>query len=72
MRENQLIIMLEVREETMKGKEKAFINCHSLLQQLSLSLQNQTQPYYDLKREKYKEKKKKIIYTALLSSNFGL
>jgi len=29
--------MLEVREETMEGKEKVFIDCHSLLHQHSLS-----------------------------------
>jgi len=29
--------MLEVREKIMEGKEESFINCHSLLQQLSFS-----------------------------------
>jgi len=52
--------MLDVREETMEGKEKAFIDCHSLLHQsLSFSPESISSLIHDLKeKENTKEKKK--------------
>ena len=54
--------MLEVREETMKEKEKAFIGCHSLLHQsLSFSPESYSAIIHDLKQKIYiKEKKIKL------------
>jgi len=44
--------MLEVSEEAMKGKEKAFIDCHSLLHQHSLSPESLSALQQDLKKRK--------------------
>ena len=58
--------MLDVRKETMKGKEEAFIDCQSLLHQsLSSSPESISALIHDLKqKENTKEKKKTtLLYT---------
>jgi len=55
--------MLEVREKTLKGKEEAFIDCHSLLHN-TLSPESISALLHDLKRkEKYKKRRIKYYIT---------
>jgi len=68
MREDLAKHHVEVREETMKEKDEAFINCHSLIHQYSLSPESIAALLHDLKRKKYKKRRKS--YTALWRRNY--
>ena len=57
--------MLEAREETMEGKEKVFIDYHSLLQQFFCLSRIKLSPTTWSKKKKKIQKKKKKIYTKL-------
>ena len=56
--------MLEVREKIIKGKEKDFIDCYSLLHQsLLFSPESDFALIHDLKqKEKYKRKEEQKLY----------
>ena len=65
--------MLEIREETMKEKEKAFINCRSLFQQLTLFLpESLSALIHDLKKSKKNIKKRRTILSYNMERNLLL